>query len=297
MIKIENIVWICLLVLTILFYIPTIINIFCPKYNVPLNIPYIFVTLFFILSIFLAKNSVQLLVILVFAIILYSPIAQLWNWCLLPFSKNKPFVEVYDSCKPLSERYHFGVKTELDRIMNIYKDPSCIHDNIPGFKIGKTSEACWRSINIKHSGKFSIDNMDKHFPVLYEILKAPDIITVLLSILDPGVGIPKHNGYSRGLMRYQLGYIIPKDRENAFIVVGGEKYNWKEGEGVMFDDIYYHYVENNTKEQRVVLYIDVLRDNLPEYISICNKWFVNMISYHPVISAINKKDHKHKQLE
>ncbi len=291
------IVWVFLLVLTVLYYVPTLINIFYPKVNVPINFPYIFVALFFIVSIILAKNAFHFLIILIVAFALYYPIAQVWNICILPFSQNPPFIDVYDSCKPLSERYNSGVKAEMDAIMKTYNDPACFHDKIPGFKVGKSADACWRTIGIKHLGKFSINDMEKRFPILHQILSSPDIINVMISILDEGVGIPIHRGYFRGILRYQLGYIIPKDREKTFIVVGGQKYNWKEGEGVMFDDMYQHYVVNNTNEKRVVLYIDALRDNLPEPINTINKWFANLLSYNPILAMINTRDHKQEKLE
>ena len=209
---------------------------------------------------------------------------------------NPPFADVYENCKPLSERYNNGVKSELDNIMKIYNEPTCLHDKTPGLNIGKSADLCWRTIGIKHLGKFSIENMETYFPILHNILKSPNIVNVIISILDPGIGIPKHRGYSAAFMRYHLGYIIPSDYKSTFIVVGGVKYNWKEGEGVMFDDMYEHYVENNTTEKRAVVYVDVLRENLPEPINTINRWIVYLLGNHPVISAINTRDHKQRKL-
>ena len=212
------------------------------------------------------------------------------------FSRNGPFVDIYDSCKPLNERYHRGVKSELDLLMKTYNKPTCLHDKAPGITIARSSDLCWRTIGIKHIGKFTIDRMEERYPLLHEILSAPDIISAVISILDPGVGIPKHRDYSAAFMRYHLGYIIPADKTATFIVVGGQKYSWKEGEGVMFDSSYQHYVENNAKERRAVLYVDVLRGNLPEPIRTLNRWLVYAMGNHPIISAINSRDHKQEKI-
>ena len=74
-------------------------------------------------------------------------------------------------------------------------------------------------------------------------------------------GIPIHVGYYKGFIRYQLGVIIPKETEKCYLCVNGEKYNWKEGEDVMFDDTFAHKVYNETEDIRVVVYMDIEREN------------------------------------
>ena len=52
---------------------------------------------------------------------------------------------------------------------------------------------------------------------------------------------------------------VPKDRDNVFLCVNGKKYNWTEGEGVLWDDNFPHKVYNYTNETRVLIYMDVER--------------------------------------
>ena len=61
-----------------------------------------------------------------------------------------------------------------------------------------------------------------------------------------------------GILRYHLGLIIPKNGF-CFISVDGETYDWKEGEGVLFDETYKHFVINDTNYYRVILFLDVKR--------------------------------------
>jgi beta-hydroxylase len=90
----------------------------------------------------------------------------------------------------------------------------------------------------------------------------------------------------KDVMRYKLAIKVPRDRENVFICVNGEKYNWTEGEGVLFDDTYPHKVYNNTNEDRVVLYMDVLRPFLNPFLDLLNRFVVYLVSN----SSIAKKE-------
>jgi beta-hydroxylase len=122
---------------------------------------------------------------------------------------------------------------------------------------GKTK--AWRLINIKAGDEYSVV-AHKYFPNLVRILKGvPQIQTCAVSVLQDGVHIPIHVGYYKGIMRYMIPIIVPKDRENVFLCVNEIKYCWTEGVGVLWDDTYPHKVYNNTDEIRVVIYMDVVR--------------------------------------
>jgi hypothetical protein len=117
----------------------------------------------------------------------------------------------------------------------------------------------WRLINIKIGNECTKDAY-KHFPFLAKLLESmPEVCACAISVLQEGVRIPIHNGYYKGIMRYMMPIIVPKDRDNVFLCVNEKKYNWTEGEGVLWDDNYPHKVYNNTKEIRVVIYMDVAR--------------------------------------
>ena len=51
-----------------------------------------------------------------------------------------------------------------------------------------------------------------------------------------------HRDPFAGSLRYHLGLVTPNSPE-CFIVVDGEKYYWKDGEAVMFDETYIHTAE------------------------------------------------------
>ena len=92
-----------------------------------------------------------------------------------------------------------------------------------------------------------------------------------MSFLEPGKHLPAHFGFFRGIYRYHLGIIVPEG-DQCFLDVKGEKYFWKEGEHMMFDDTYMHQARNNSAHPRVILFIDVLRDrSLPRFLRPLNR--------------------------
>jgi beta-hydroxylase len=87
----------------------------------------------------------------------------------------------------------------------------------------------------------------------------PGLRTAFFSILEPGKRIPPHKGPYNGVLRLHLGLVVPEPRENCWIEVGGQRYAWREGEAVIFDDLYVHQVHNDTDGVRVVLFVDFER--------------------------------------
>jgi ornithine lipid ester-linked acyl 2-hydroxylase len=139
----------------------------------------------------------------------------------------------------------------------------------------------WRLLNIKVGNTYTKDALT-NFPVLVSILeKVPEITSCVISVLEPGIRIPIHTGYYKGVMRYMLPTHVPKDKDNVFLCANGIKYNWTKGEGVLWDDTYAHKVYNNTDESRVIIYMDVIRpisDDSNSIINKINRWFIQTAS-------------------
>lgn len=116
----------------------------------------------------------------------------------------------------------------------------------------------WDTSNIRLFGNDNKKNMDK-CPILKSIIKNDSSVeTAFFSLLEPGKRIPKHSGPYAGILRYHLGLKIPKEGD-VFINLNNKKYSWVEGEGVLFDETYPHYVHNDSEEDRIILFIDIKR--------------------------------------
>ena len=134
----------------------------------------------------------------------------------------------------------------------------------------------WRVMNIKAGNQFS--PYAKHFPTLRRILRrTKNVVSCVVSVLEPGVTIPIHVGYYKGIMRYMIPTHVPKERDKVFLCVNGKKYNWEEGKSVLWDDTFPHKVYNYTDEVRVVIYMDVLRP-LPGWFGAFNRGMVSLAS-------------------
>ncbi|WP_339897369.1 aspartyl/asparaginyl beta-hydroxylase domain-containing protein [uncultured Gilvimarinus sp.] len=96
-------------------------------------------------------------------------------------------------------------------------------------------------------------------PTTIELLQAqPSVKGAMFAMLPPGATLVKHRDPYAGSLRYHLGLVTPND-DNCYINVDGEKYSWRDGEAVMFDETYIHYAENTTEKNRIVLFLDIKR--------------------------------------
>lgn len=116
----------------------------------------------------------------------------------------------------------------------------------------------WKRLYIKWHGP--IDPLaKKECPFTCSLIeKMPEVSVAMFSILMPGSKILPHHGPAKMCLRYHLGLSTPNDPKCS-ITLNGEKYSWKDGEDVMFDDTLMHEVHNNTDKKRIILFLDVER--------------------------------------
>ncbi|WP_036596629.1 aspartyl/asparaginyl beta-hydroxylase domain-containing protein [Ottowia thiooxydans] len=100
----------------------------------------------------------------------------------------------------------------------------------------------------------------------------PSIKAAMFAELPHGAKLGKHRDPYAGSLRYHLGLVAPGD-ERCFIDVDGERYVWHEGEGVVFDETYIHYAENQSGQNRIVLFCDVERPMTFRFAQWLNHWF------------------------
>ena len=110
--------------------------------------------------------------------------------------------------------------------------------------------------------------------------KIPGLITVMFSILEPGLSIPEHTGKLSGLFRYHLALEVP-EKGDCFITIDRRHYYWKKGEGILFDDTFLHSVTNDSEEYRIVLFLDINKHK--NYVTdTLNQFFLQLIKWSPM---------------
>jgi beta-hydroxylase len=112
--------------------------------------------------------------------------------------------------------------------------------------------------------------------------QVPGMKTAMFSILSPRKHILDHRGPYKGVLRYHLGLIVPRDAEACRIRVGEDIRHWEEGKSMIFDDTFNHEVWNDTDQTRVVLFVDVLRP-LPSPYATVNDLIVKAIGFSPFV--------------
>ena len=91
----------------------------------------------------------------------------------------------------------------------------------------------------------------------------------MFAMLPAGGELGKHRDPYAGSLRYHLGLVTPNSDE-CFIVVDDERYSWRDGEHVVFDETYMHYAHNDTDQDRIIFFADIarpMRGRLPAWIN------------------------------
>jgi aspartyl/asparaginyl beta-hydroxylase (cupin superfamily) len=154
----------------------------------------------------------------------------------------------------------------------------------------RTNGNSWKWKFLKYSGK--IDNILNDYPILKEALMDDMIANCGISMLEPHISIPLHPGYFKGYLRYHICIETNDDDVNKpYIICGGTKYEWKTGEGVLFDDMFLHEVVNKSDSRRIVLYLDILRQDLPSFILNINNKIAAFIDDNILVKKIVQKQH------
>jgi len=234
-----------------------------------------------------------------------NPILNVINLILEAAYTNPPFIQNYHEMFPPSveiEKKSNIIIDEFETYSKQHTAPCMRHIN-PGFKVETTDndDNCWRVLFLKKTGEIKKE-MVQFFPVTTELIKDPQIHNAFFSILEPGVEIPPHTGYFKGYLRYHLGVVIPNNDtgrtdDKAYIICGGQKHIWEKNKGVVFDDMFSHYVKNPTNQKRVVLYLDIKRQNDSGFINMVDNLGVYLIEHAPLLALYIKNQHQQKTLD
>jgi aspartyl/asparaginyl beta-hydroxylase (cupin superfamily) len=199
---------------------------------------------------------------------------------------NAPFIDpsLFTWTSELEGRY-LEVKTEL---LSLLSRPGQIPSlqEISDRQVVLTQDNLWRVFFLfGYNGKIAMNCT--LCPRTASILETiPDLRSAYFSILSPGKRIPPHRGPFKGLLRYQIGLIIPPDADSCGIRVGWETRHWSEGRSLIFDNTYVHSAWNETNQDRVVLIIDIERP-MRSMLTAATRFALRVISLTPSVRKAN----------
>ncbi len=113
------------------------------------------------------------------------------------------------------------------------------------------------------------------------VASVPGMKTAFFSIMGGKTHVPAHRGPYKGLLRYHLGLMVPEP-DKCRIRVADQVVSWREGQSLVFDDTYEHEVWNDSAQDRVVLFLDVLRP-MPKAWDLCNRALVEVVRLSPLV--------------
>jgi beta-hydroxylase len=89
--------------------------------------------------------------------------------------------------------------------------------------------------------------------------------------LPAGGKLNMHRDPYAGSLRYHLGLVTPNS-DSCFIEVDGQRYSWRDGQSVIFDETYIHWAQNGSDRDRLILFCDIERPMRYRWAQAINRW-------------------------
>ena len=129
-------------------------------------------------------------------------------------------------------------------------------NNDAGF--GSFFKKGWKRFYLKWYDK-PLPSAEVLCPKTVELVNSiPSVKGAMFALLPGGSHLNPHRDPFGGSLRYHLGLSTPNS-DACRIFVDGQVYAWRDGEDVMFDETYVHWVKNETEKTRVILFCDIER--------------------------------------
>ena len=142
-------------------------------------------------------------------------------------------------------------------------------NNDAGF--GSFFKKGWKRFYLKWYDK-ALPSAELLCPKTVELVNSiPNVKGAMFALLPGGSHLNPHRDPFAGSLRYHLGLATPNS-DACRIFVDGEEYSWRDGEDVMFDETYVHWVKNENDITRVILFCDIERPLTSRLMTRINRW-------------------------
>lgn len=193
--------------------------------------------------------------------------------------ENRPVFFDIDTTAPALlelDRNYLTIRSEVEALLKKGLNLPRYHDLDPRQAgISGNTEKKWKVFVLYQMGAKPKANRALCPKTAALLDRIPNLFEAFFSILEAGKSIPAHNGPYPGYLRYHLGLLVPKENPPR-IRVKEQFHTWQEGTSVLFDDSWNHEVFNESKEDRVVLLVDILRP-LPWHLHVMNWFFAKVV--------------------
>ncbi|RJG07441.1 lipid A hydroxylase LpxO [Noviherbaspirillum cavernae] len=129
----------------------------------------------------------------------------------------------------------------------------------------------WKRFYLKWYGA-SHPSAERFCPKTVALLRdIPCVKAAMFAELPPGGKLNMHRDPFAGSLRYHLGLLTPND-DRCFIEVDGQRYSWRDGKSVVFDETYIHWALNDSDGDRIILFCDIERPMRYRWAQAINRW-------------------------
>ncbi|GAB3463133.1 aspartyl/asparaginyl beta-hydroxylase domain-containing protein [Azotobacter salinestris] len=188
---------------------------------------------------------------------------------------SRPYVERRDF--PELDLLRDNWQTIRDEALALFDEGyirAALNDNEAGF--GSFFKKGWKRFYLTWYTEGELPSARRLCPRTLELLaRAPSVKGAMFAMLPARSHLNPHRDPFAGSLRYHLGLATPNS-DACRIHVDGEPYSWRDGEDVMFDETYVHWVLNDTDQSRLILFCDVERP-LPTPLRQFNRWISGVL--------------------
>lgn len=162
-------------------------------------------------------------------------------------------------------------KVIRDEALALYGDGHiAIKDDLPASSFYKDNR--WKSFYLKVYDT-DIPSARQLAPkTLALINQVPHMNLALFAVLMPGKRLSKHHDPFAYTLRYSLGLSTPNSAQCG-LMINGEDYHWRDGEGIVFDETYLHSAYNDADTPRIILMTDIDRPLRLKWVQKLYFWF------------------------
>jgi beta-hydroxylase len=195
--------------------------------------------------------------------------------CLFSGVPNKPVLDINDfhDLDPLQQNW----ETIRDEARKLYEGGHIqISKSYNDLAFNTFFKRGWKRFYLKWYGDFFPSAMDL-CPKTVELVKSIPTVNAALFTLMPGRSkLGEHRDPFAGSIRYHLGLMTPNS-DACRIYIDGTPYSWRDGQAILFDETYIHSVDNDTDQDRIILFCDVTRPLRTPVVRAINRFVIDHI--------------------
>ena len=172
----------------------------------------------------------------------------------VPQTPYFPLSDFHD-LKPLQDNWQV-IREEARQLLQLQKIKAAEKNDDAGFN--SFFKNGWKRFYLKWYNA-SHPSAERFCPRTVALLRGiPSVKAAMFAELPPGGKLNEHRDPFAGSLRYHLGLITPNS-DQCFIEVDGQRYSWRDGQGVVFDETFIHWAQNGSDSDRVILFCDIER--------------------------------------